>query len=61
MITIRFSPTEVESCGLPRQTAIVEYDDQLRLHSYSAWLDKQTRYETGIDKLVALADQRVYH
>lgn len=60
MTKIRFSPTQVASCGLPARGAYVGYDDQLRLDTYSGWLDKLTHYETAIDRLIALADRLVY-
>ena len=60
-IVVRFSASEVASVGLPPKSAQVEYDAQLRLETYSGWLDKQSRFEPGIDQLVAMADTLVYH
>lgn len=58
---VQFSATELQEVGLPPRPAFVDYDQRLLLSGYSAWLDKQSRFEDGIDKLIALADQLVYH
>ncbi len=61
MITIHFTADQVAAVGLPHRAAYIQYDDQLRYVDNSVWLDKQTRFEPGIDKLIQLADQAVYH
>lgn len=58
---VQFSATELQSVGLPPRPARVEYDQQLRLTGYSSFLGKSSWHEPGIDKLIALADQLVYH
>ena len=58
--TVRFSATEVASVGLPAKPAFVTYRGGL-LDDHSTWLEKQSRFEPGIDKLVAMADTLVYH
>jgi hypothetical protein len=59
MITIRFTADEVASVGLPHRGAYISFTDQGRYEDNSTWLDKQPRFEPGIDQLVALADQIV--
>lgn len=58
---VQFSATELQEVGLPPKPAFVDYDQQLRLAGYSAWLGKSSWHEPGIDKLIALADRLVYH
>ena len=58
---VQFSASELAALGLPAKPAQVEYDALLRLDTYSCWLTKQTRFDPGIDRLVALADTVVYH
>ena len=60
-VVIRFSQTEVATAGLPPRPARIEYDQLLRLDGYSAWLDKQSRFSDGIDRLIKMADEIVYH
>lgn len=57
---VKFSATELQSVGLPPRPAYVSYRSGL-LDDHSTWLDKQSCFEPGIDKLIALADQLVYH
>ena len=57
---VRFSATEVAAAGLPARPAFVTYRAGL-LDGYSVWLEKQMSFDRGIDRLVALADEVVYH
>ena len=59
-VTVRFSATEVASVGLPAKPATITYQHGL-LSNYSVWLEKQMRFDQGIDKLISLADTVVYH
>ena len=57
---VRFSATEVAAAGLPAKPAYISYRAGLYVDN-SSWLDKQIGFEPGIDRLVALADEVVYH
>ena len=58
---VRFSPSEVASCGLPAKPAYVTYSVKggAMLDSYSNWCTQLGRYEKSIDRLVAMADKVV--
>ena len=61
MTQIKFTPEQVASCGLPKKEAYIAYDEKGRYSDNSVWLDKQSRYEPGIEKLISLADKIFYH
>lgn len=61
MTQIKFPPEVVASCGLPRKAAYIAYDEKRRYADNSVWLDKQSRFEPGIEKLISLADKIFYH